>query len=75
MAAPAGIRTDARGPTALIRCPLTTMTASLTGAPPLPSISVPPTMAMSWAIAGRYDIASSATARAMWDRRFRLSTG
>src|SRR5215470_7071913 len=43
--APSGIRTDARGPTALMRDPLTTTTASVSGGPPFPSMTVQPTMA------------------------------
>src|SRR5262245_40845225 len=44
--APSGIRTDARGPTALMRDPLTTTTASGSGGPPFPSITAHPTMAI-----------------------------
>jgi len=47
MRAPAGTRTDARGPTAAMRLPRTTIVASLTTAPPVPSMSVAPTMAIS----------------------------
>src|SRR5215510_12319270 len=43
--APSGIRTDARGPTALMRDPLTNTTASGSGGPPFPSMTVQPTMA------------------------------
>src|SRR5262245_1545097 len=43
--APSGIRTDARGPTALMRDPLTNTTASGRGGPPFPSMTVQPTMA------------------------------
>src|SRR5262245_54417849 len=43
--APSGIRTDARGPTALMRDPLTNSTASGSGGPPFPSMTVQPTMA------------------------------
>src|SRR5215471_735189 len=51
--APGGIGVVVRGPRAAIRRPATIITASATGAPPLPSISVPPTIAMFWAIAGK----------------------
>src|SRR5262245_27347066 len=43
--ASSGIRTDARGPTALTRDPLTITTASGSGGPPFPSMTVQPTMA------------------------------
>src|SRR5262245_195783 len=45
MVAPSGIRTDARGPTALMRDPLITTTASGSGGPPFPSMTAQPTMA------------------------------
>src|SRR5262245_14287388 len=45
MVAPSGIRTEARGPTALMRDPLTTITASGSGGPPFPSMTAQPTMA------------------------------
>src|SRR5262245_44141646 len=44
--APSGIRTDARVPTALMRDPLTTTTASGSGVPPFPSMTAQPTMAI-----------------------------
>src|SRR2546430_17696441 len=44
--APAGTFTDDREPTAAMRLPRTTIVASGIGAPPLPSITVPPTIAM-----------------------------
>src|SRR5262245_14085027 len=43
--APAGIDTARRGPTAVMRAPSTTMTASGIGGPPWPSMSVAPTIA------------------------------
>src|SRR5262245_32060305 len=43
--APCGTCTDARGPSAVIFPPLTTGVASEIGAPPLPSITVAPTIA------------------------------
>src|SRR5215510_14959394 len=43
--APSGIRTDARGPTALMRDPPTNTTASGSGGPPFPLMTVHPTMA------------------------------
>jgi hypothetical protein len=43
--APPGTFTDARGPTAAMRFPRTTIVASGTAGPPLPSINVAPTMA------------------------------
>src|SRR5262245_35518438 len=42
--APSGILTDARGPTALMRDPLTTTTASGSDGLPFPSITAQPTM-------------------------------
>ena len=44
--APAGIVTAVRGPMAVIREPDTTMTASLRGGPPVPSMTVAPTIAV-----------------------------
>src|SRR5689334_838725 len=44
--APAGIVTAPRGPTCAMRAPSTTSTASRSGAPPLPSMSVAPTIAI-----------------------------
>src|SRR5882762_3196435 len=44
--APAGTLTEARGPAATILPPTTTTTASGTGVPPFPSISVAPTIAI-----------------------------
>ncbi len=43
--APGGTCTDARDPTALILPPVTMTVASDIGEPPLPSMTVPPTIA------------------------------
>ena len=45
--APLGTLTDALGPMAAIRFPRTTIVASVIGEPPLPSMIVAPTMAIS----------------------------
>ncbi|MGH9888952.1 MAG: hypothetical protein ACREBE_25690 [bacterium] len=50
---PAGTATEARGPTAVMRLPRTMIVASESAAPPLPSISVAPTMATTVSAAGR----------------------
>src|SRR5262245_15020006 len=43
--APVGTLTEARGPTAVMRLPRTTIVTSGTAGPPLPSTNVAPTMA------------------------------
>src|SRR5262245_1767433 len=49
--APAGTATPLRGPTAVMRPPPISTTASGIGAPPLPSMTVPPTSAVTLAAA------------------------
>src|SRR4051812_4370881 len=53
--APAGIETRPRGPAATIFAPSTTTTASLTGAEPVPSMSVAPTRAVTGPAANTVD--------------------
>ena len=49
--APAGTGVEAAGPAAVIRPSVNTTTPPVTGAAPVPSITVPPVMATVWAAA------------------------
>ncbi len=82
--APAGTATVARGPAAVMRSLVTTTTASGTGAPPLPSISVAPVMAVmrgagvcarGTAAPAAINANESRARPAKWGRRLVLRTG
>jgi hypothetical protein len=69
--APFGTWVDARGPNAVMRLPRTTIVASDTGVPPLPSMTVAPTIATSVSDGAPREGAACAPSEAppIWRRR------